>query len=463
MKYHKQKRNFRSGDSTTRPRQKDRDECSLLCDNLSLCKSLLALMLFSSVVACLLFYDATFTSGFVPDTGPVPSQQRFKPQTPDAIPNVQEVTSKTTKSNTYPTSEAKGPVKVEIRRSTASSNVFSDLTLINGRNVIPRKNSNMTRNTRYVASNRAVGREQQMMVLIQKTKLDWVANNLPFPLDVFKNRYTDGHRVKQLCKLGRVETLFFFHTAPDHKEKRDFYRSTIAHLSLASFYNWTAVFFVGTRPNINLTAEGYRNGDIVQLPFVDVYRNLTYKFVYGMRWTLLNCPTAQIIVKLDDDVFVNPPVLSTYIRRYMNVREMSIHCSVYKHNIVIRNPNSRHYLSVREYPSLAFPPHCHGWAILFPAWVMYPLYKAAFHVPMHAIDDAYVTGDLVLKTGIGHRDISVLMSNTENRLLETAQGQFIFSLFSGKRKLSLHKLLWKTLVQMRHEPRIEAVLDRTLV
>ncbi|XP_064476191.1 lactosylceramide 1,3-N-acetyl-beta-D-glucosaminyltransferase A-like isoform X2 [Ornithodoros turicata] len=328
-----------------------------------------------------------------------------------------------------------------------------------------RAGNKKTRTTRIAVNGTA--KKLRTIILIKQDKLKWVQKNLPFPLDNFTNGSKWAPRVRRLCNLSRVETLLLFHSDPRHAERRHFYRVTIGHPSLEYRFGWTVLFVVGSRQDPNLTAdlaaESRRYGDLVQLPFIDSYRNLTYKFIYGMRWVLLNCLTVQTIVKLDDDVFVHVPMLSKYLRKKFNPQQMSIHCSVYRDNFVVRNPNSRHYLSLKQYPKRMFPPHCHGWAMIFPAWLMYPLYASSFHVPVHGIDDAYVTGDLASACGAKHVDITSQMSSSEGNLLETALGQYIFALYSGERKLPLHNLLWRTLVQMRHERSAALALSRTIM
>lgn len=58
-----------------------------------------------------------------------------------------------------------------------------------------------------------------------------------------------------------------------------------------------------------LEEESSAHGDILQATFLDTYRNLTLKTLSGLNWADKHCPTAQYILKTDDDVFVNVPEL----------------------------------------------------------------------------------------------------------------------------------------------------------
>jgi beta-1,3-galactosyltransferase 1 len=51
--------------------------------------------------------------------------------------------------------------------------------------------------------------------------------------------------------------------------------------------------------------ENKKFKDIVQGQFIDSYRNLTNKGVMGYKWISEHCMNAEIVLKVDDDAFVN--------------------------------------------------------------------------------------------------------------------------------------------------------------
>ncbi|KAH9383356.1 hypothetical protein HPB48_024571 [Haemaphysalis longicornis] len=57
--------------------------------------------------------------------------------------------------------------------------------------------------------------------------------------------------------------------------------------------------------------------DLVELDFIDTYRNLTHKFIGATKWLTandcLNSPDL-CVVKLDDDVIVNVYLLTSYVQ-----------------------------------------------------------------------------------------------------------------------------------------------------
>ncbi|XP_065295188.1 acetylgalactosaminyl-O-glycosyl-glycoprotein beta-1,3-N-acetylglucosaminyltransferase-like [Dermacentor albipictus] len=297
-----------------------------------------------------------------------------------------------------------------------------------------------------------------------RVDLEWLARKIPFPLDPpsVVDPSADGRLVRHLCNTGKAEHLIFVHTDPTHARERKLFRSTVGHPRIASLFKWSMLFLVGTRPDVNITDEATQYGDIVQLPFMDHYRNLSLKFLYGMRWVMLNCPSVRSLVKIDDDVFIHPELLDAYLRTRITANDRRLHCSTFRGNAVIRNPHSRHYLSRTDYPKKYFPMHCHGWFVVIPSPIMWDLYVAAFRVPFHAIDDAYVTGDLAKTASLGHADISPVLSADEDRLLELLRGEYMCALFTGRTKLNIRVTLWKTLTFIKKRQDLDLAMQSTL-
>jgi beta-1,3-galactosyltransferase 1 len=49
--------------------------------------------------------------------------------------------------------------------------------------------------------------------------------------------------------------------------------------------------------------------DIIQESFYDTYNNLTLKSLMLLKWVISNCNKVTYIMKTDDDMFVNIPIL----------------------------------------------------------------------------------------------------------------------------------------------------------
>ena len=76
-------------------------------------------------------------------------------------------------------------------------------------------------------------------------------------------------------------------------------------------------FLVGEIGNETLQnriySESEAHGDIIQEGFYDSYLNLTLKSVMLLKWVTTYCPEVNFVLKTDDDMYVNVPVLIEYL------------------------------------------------------------------------------------------------------------------------------------------------------
>ncbi|KAH9383351.1 hypothetical protein HPB48_024566 [Haemaphysalis longicornis] len=100
-----------------------------------------------------------------------------------------------------------------------------------------------------------------------------------------------GWKVKCAC-VTSLRVLYYVHTAPENTQRRQLLRSTIGNREVAAFVNSSLVFFVGTTPDLKLREEVHteaeEEGDVVELDFLDTYRNLTHKFIGATKWLKAN-------------------------------------------------------------------------------------------------------------------------------------------------------------------------------
>lgn len=114
--------------------------------------------------------------------------------------------------------------------------------------------------------------------------------------------------------------------------------------------------------------------------FMDTYRNLTYKHVMLLKYAVYHCPNINYLLKTDDDVFINMPILSLYIKNFNNdniakPREL-LYCLPYLEPRVFRG-NSKWQVTYEEFPGKYFPTYCAGFAILLTADTVPRLYRAS--------------------------------------------------------------------------------------
>lgn len=139
------------------------------------------------------------------------------------------------------------------------------------------------------------------------------------------------------------------------------------------------------------------NGDLIQGNFFDTYQNMTYKHVMAFKWFLYNCPEVNYLLKTDDDVFVNTPLLYDVLEQVSNQsRETKpgqlLICTEINRPKVKRSFRSKWHISFKAYQEKYYPNYCSGFSILYSADVVFQIYNQTQNLPYFWIDDVQVTG-----------------------------------------------------------------------
>lgn len=228
-----------------------------------------------------------------------------------------------------------------------------------------------------------------------------------------------------ILSLGCNDNTFLLvlvHSATSNFRKRKVIRETWGHAA-----NNVKLFFVmGTSTSVliqkKIVQENRIYKDIIQGNFLDVYRNLTYKHVMSLKYATYHCSRAKYILKTDDDVFVNMPLMKKFLSIDLSPFSTSklLFCTVKKSASVIRTYRSKWRVGFEEYPLRTYPPYCLGWAILYSPDVLFQLYKSAQNTSeVFWIDDVHITGILAAKNNITHTDSesSVISKQAQFRLV----------------------------------------------
>jgi hypothetical protein len=196
------------------------------------------------------------------------------------------------------------------------------------------------------------------------------------------------------------------HSAPDNVQKRQTIRET---WGVQNDSRSLLLFLIGN-VNGSVLAErvGLENqlyGDLVQGSFNDAYRNMTYKHVMALKWFVYHCPGARYLLKTDDDVFVNSPLLYDVLARPTALferlhRGRLVYCHKIERAKVKRTFRSKWRVSFDEYRDKFFPSHCPGFIILYSGDVVRPLYFEAQRLPYFWIDDVHITGTVASKLNL---------------------------------------------------------------
>ncbi|XP_055957974.1 beta-1,3-galactosyltransferase 1-like [Patella vulgata] len=223
-----------------------------------------------------------------------------------------------------------------------------------------------------------------------------------------------------VCK--NVKNLAFItivHTATDHFQRRRIIRETWANKNLFKSISTRIVFVFGLTKDTNVQAllenEQVIHGDIIQGDFLDHYHNLTHKGVLAFRWVSEYCSHAKVIVKVDDDIFMNPFLLiQNILPRYKNVTRFIMgHLRRQGTSWIMRGETDKWNVHKGQFQGyIYYPvPYPNGYFVLISPEIISALYHASALTPFFWVDDVYLYGLLPFMIGhVVHTDIREYLS-----------------------------------------------------
>ena len=206
--------------------------------------------------------------------------------------------------------------------------------------------------------------------------------------------------------VSNLKFLIIVHSSTYHFQRRRIIRETWANKNIFKSVNLRIVFFLGLTKN-KTTQELIENesvvyGDVVQGNFLDSYHNLTHKGVLAYRWIEEFCQQAEMIVKVDDDVFVNVFILleTYYPKLKSNTRYMMCQF-VRKDRSRIHREKSKWVVHNNLFRGYNYYPvsYCMGYFVLISRDLIRPMYKASYFTPFFWVDDVYLYGLLPNQVG----------------------------------------------------------------
>jgi beta-1,3-galactosyltransferase 1 len=208
-------------------------------------------------------------------------------------------------------------------------------------------------------------------------------------------KYEDVHSEKPVChKESKI--IILITSAPQNYERRKSIRETWcrpSNFNLASI-PWQCVFLIG-RSSVHLSSDKLDNEindfhDILIGSYIDSYRNLTIKTMHGLEWVRRTCPS-DFVLKTDDDVYVNTKLLH---KLSSNTPKSNSYIGLVTQAEgrlkVIRDPDSKWFVSMEEYPSSHYPPYAVGMGYLMSKDLVEKLVNTSRYIPPFANEDAYV-------------------------------------------------------------------------
>ena len=250
------------------------------------------------------------------------------------------------------------------------------------------------------------------------------------------------------------EKVIFIHSAVRNSELRNVLRTFIPK-------SYKKVFVVGQSPdghyeNENIRDEARTFGDLLVGNFIDRYRNLSIKHLTWYQYVRRRCSRASVILKMDDDTFVNFKLLEKYLKeqnRTQNSTEKDafLLCNVWHGMQVMRS--GKWGVPTTTFKNPTYPEYCSGCAYLTTTDTVDIILDTVRKLDSKSvpfwIDDVFVTGMLVAdsSTRITFEPMNQYFYFQREKVLKylesTAPFEYIFSTASSDATL-LRKLYQHT-------------------
>ena len=200
---------------------------------------------------------------------------------------------------------------------------------------------------------------------------------------------------KHKCHQNKLRVMFLINSFHQNYAKRKGIRETWGQRSLISDLNMDYVFIFGvnknTRDNLLIQQEDEMFNDVVQADFVEQYTHLNIKTLTGLKWATRYCQQAQLIIKTDDDMFMNVYGLQSAVQAGKFSQENMIQGNCMSSGYPHRCPMSKWYAPFRFYPYRFYGHFCLGSAFIMTQESARKLYKATRKVPYFHVEDVYIS------------------------------------------------------------------------
>ncbi|XP_076275529.1 beta-1,3-galactosyltransferase 5-like [Rhynchophorus ferrugineus] len=249
------------------------------------------------------------------------------------------------------------------------------------------------------------------------------------------------------CDSADIFLLIMVPSAPGHLEHRLNIRGTWGFPRK----NVKLMFLLGMVTDDKLQEEieieSKLHGDIIQGNFIDSYHNMTYKAVMSLKYVVYHCPKVLYILKMDDDSFVNTPLLLNFLSNDLSPYGAAnlFLCNDMSRSPVIRNNRSKWYVPEDIYPDRFYPSYCSGWYAIFSPDVCFQLYEQSQNLKYLFIDDAFVYGIAASKANLKHTDMSryTLAGKNPNFLFDGKYDKMRLLFGSPNMNVKLIKRFWE--------------------
>lgn len=122
--------------------------------------------------------------------------------------------------------------------------------------------------------------------------------------------------------------------------------------------------------------------------YLDTYRNLTLKVSHGLAWASHRQPS--YVLKTDDDCFVNLPLLLHFLLESNPIKDHLYAGRVRWSAPVVRDPNSRWFVSSKDFKAARFAPYASGAGYVLSLDVLKQFAEFSSVVGVFPNEDAFV-------------------------------------------------------------------------
>ena len=212
----------------------------------------------------------------------------------------------------------------------------------------------------------------------------------------FKHDFKYLLNSEKICKTGNdskvIDLLLVVTTIHKNFKSRHILRNSWLSASKNNTANIRYVFLFGktndTELQKKLVAEASVYNDIVQEDFIDAYRNLTYKTIMGLKWATKFCMQARYVMKTDDDMWINVPVLLNSLDA--QYKPLDIVYGACWSGAPHRHTHSKWYVPEHLYPHKKYPMFCSGTGYVMKNETAEKIWKASEDIPFFYLEDVYV-------------------------------------------------------------------------
>ncbi|XP_053388197.1 beta-1,3-galactosyltransferase 1-like [Mercenaria mercenaria] len=191
-----------------------------------------------------------------------------------------------------------------------------------------------------------------------------------------------------------IDILILITTVSDHFEIRQTLRSTWLNYTRKNTANVRYVFLLGDRSGFALRTsiikENAKYKDIVKGNFIDSYRNLTYKTMLGLKWTVSFFSKARFVLKTDEDVFVNIPNILKLIYNKSEDFDKTLGRKCTSIQPVERSVSSNSYIPKSINNNDTYLPFCSGTGYISSMVLIKEIYNVSINVTFFPLEDVYI-------------------------------------------------------------------------